>query len=107
MRLNANPANCVCSDESHRILVNSGRLVMRCAACGTETDMGPATYEPILDAAEKPEVRAAVKATAVLGLLMAGVICLHCEPSAALWIGCGLIAAGTALALVMLVRGES
>lgn len=105
--MNASPANCTCSDERHTMRVSSGRLVMRCSSCGTETDIGPASYGPILDAAERPEVRAAVKATAVLGLLMAGVVCLHCEPSPALWIGCALIAAGTALALVMLVRGES
>ena len=87
--------------------VQSGRLVMCCSACGTQTDLGPTAYEPVLDAADKPAVRATVKATAVLGLLMAGVVCLHCEPSPALWAGCALIAAGTGLALVMLARGDA
>lgn len=107
MRLTASPTHCTCSDERHTLRVQSGRLVMRCAACGTEIDMGPAAYEPILDAADKPAVRSAVAATAILGLLMAGVVLLHCEPSLALWSGCAFLAAGTALALVMLVRGDA
>lgn len=105
--MNASPTTCTCTDERHALRVQSGRLVMRCTACGTDTDMGPASYEPIIDAADQPEVRSAVKATAVLGLLMAGVVCLHCDPSPALWAGCALIAAGTALALAMLWRRDA
>lgn len=98
---------CHCEDHRHIIARVGDRITMRCAACGTEIDMGPAAYEPILDAADKPAVRSAVAATAILGLLMAGVVLLHCEPSLALWSGCAFLAAGTALALVMLVRGDA
>ena len=97
---------CDCEDQRHTLARVGDRIAMRCMGCGTLHDIEPATYEPILDAADKPAVRRAVAVIAILGLLMAGVICLHCDPSPALWAGCGLVGAGTALAVALLVRGE-